>query len=407
VNPPRLLLLLAQSPFDASSGAALSMRGMATLLARAGWQVRSLATTATENAADHAALLHARHAGVWRTESLAPRTPAMRASIDGVEHLLLLVAPEHSRTWQREVGPAYDAAYAALLAEWRPDIVLTFGGNADDQQRRNAARGAGARVVFALHNLAYLHPGSPAPALAALQEPLHLLAPSHFVAKRYEAAVGRRVNVLSPPIDVAEARADAHEPVFALFVNPEPAKGLMFIATLAARLGRERPDIPLLVVEGRGRAEHFLAAGRRAGVDLARFPNVLISPGGVQTRELFANARVLLMPSVWEEPAGRLALEALVNGVPALVSERGGLPEMVGNAGTVLPLPATLTMDTRAPVPVADTDAWFDMLVRIADDDAFHHALSMRARSEADARLTDAAQVAAVAAFFGRLLVGS
>ena len=404
MNPPRLLLLLAQSPFDASSGAALSMRGIATLLARAGWQVRCLATTATENAADHAALLRTRHAGAWRAETIAPHTAAMRAQIDGVEHLLLKVAPEHSRTWQREVGPAYDATYARLLADWRPDVVLTFGGDSDDQQRRHAARNAGARVVFALHNLAYLHPDAPALARAALQEPLILLAPSRFVATRYAAAVGRTVEVLPPPIDVAEVRADAHEPVFALFVNPEPAKGLMFMATLAARLGRERPDIPLLVVEGRGRAEHFLAAGRRAGEDLARFPNVLISPGGVQTRDLFANARVLLMPSVWEEPAGRLALEALVNGVPALVSERGGLSEMVGNAGTVLPLPVTLTMDTRVPVPVADTDAWFDMLVRIADDDAFHHALSLRARNEAEARLTDAAQVEAVAACFGGLL---
>ena len=43
-----LLLLLAQSPCDAASGAAISMRHMACLLAKAGWQVRALSTDLSE-----------------------------------------------------------------------------------------------------------------------------------------------------------------------------------------------------------------------------------------------------------------------------------------------------------------------------------------------------------------------
>jgi hypothetical protein len=33
---------------------------------------------------------------------------------------------------------------------------------------------------------------------------------------------------------------------------------------------------------------------------------------------------------VWEEPFGRVAAEAMINSIPALVSERGSLPDVVG-----------------------------------------------------------------------------
>ncbi|MEO7653426.1 MAG: hypothetical protein ABIZ80_23450 [Bryobacteraceae bacterium] len=33
-------------------------------------------------------------------------------------------------------------------------------------------------------------------------------------------------------------------------------------------------------------------------------------------RDIFQNARILLVPSVWEEPSVRVAAEALVNGIP-------------------------------------------------------------------------------------------
>ena len=378
---PRLLLLMGQSPFDPSSGAAQSMRSTATLLARAGWAVRCLATTATENGSENVELLLHRFGG-----ALQRKSGVLLGQLDRVEYQLFAVQPNRGRDWQQDVGVAYNHCYAKLLADWQPQVLLTFGGDAEDAERREQARAAGVRVVFALHNLAYLHPDAPESAREAMYEPQYLLAPSQFMASAYERALGRPVDVLPPPIDWADLLAPKRSPVFVTFVNPEPAKGLMFMATLAARLGRERPDVPLLIIEGRGKAEHFLAAGWRAGVDLARMPNILISPGGVRPKDIFANARVLLMPSVWDEPAGRLAIEAMVNGVPALVSDRGGLAEMVGAAGTALPVPADLTMDTRQPVPHAAVQRWLDLLLRLVDEPALYDEFAERARDEAALR---------------------
>jgi glycosyltransferase involved in cell wall biosynthesis len=44
---------------------------------------------------------------------------------------------------------------------------------------------------------------------------------------------------------------------------------------------------------------------------------------------LWQGARALIVPSIWEEPFGLVVLEAWAHGRPALVANRGGLPEIV------------------------------------------------------------------------------
>jgi glycosyltransferase involved in cell wall biosynthesis len=46
--------------------------------------------------------------------------------------------------------------------------------------------------------------------------------------------------------------------------------------------------------------------------------------------DYFALTRILVVPSVWEEPFGRVAPEAMINGIPPLVSNRGSLPHVIG-----------------------------------------------------------------------------
>ena len=86
-------------------------------------------------------------------------------------------------------------------------------------------------------------------------------------------------------------------------------------------------------------------------------------------RGVYAQARVLLMPSVWEEAFGRTVIEAQLNGLPVLASNRGALPETVGNGG--------LTLDPHAPVEVW-AEALRDVLARHASFSAAaqHRALA-------------------------------
>lgn len=66
--------------------------------------------------------------------------------------------------------------------------------------------------------------------------------------------------------------------------------------------------------------------------------NKYVVPRGVEllghlpytdTLDFIARATLVIVPSVWEEPFGRVALEAQMLGVPVVTTNRGGLPEIV------------------------------------------------------------------------------
>jgi len=108
------------------------------------------------------------------------------------------------------------------------------------------------------------------------------------------------------------------------------------------------------------------------GFDLRRHEGIMIAGAVPKPRDIFTNTRALLVPSAWEEPSGRVVAEALVNGVPPLVSDRGGLAESCNGAGFVLPLPSDLTGDTSRPVSAEAVEPWIDVISQIAFDEAFY-----------------------------------
>lgn len=56
-------------------------------------------------------------------------------------------------------------------------------------------------------------------------------------------------------------------------------------------------------------------------------------------KSIYAETAVLLAPSLGFESWGRVATEAVMNGIPVLASTTGGLPEAVGSGGIVLDPP--------------------------------------------------------------------
>ena len=52
---------------------------------------------------------------------------------------------------------------------------------------------------------------------------------------------------------------------------------------------------------------------------------------------LMAGARVTAMPSIWPEPFGIVAVESISLGVPVVASQLGGIPEIVGEYGSITP----------------------------------------------------------------------
>ena len=80
---------------------------------------------------------------------------------------------------------------------------------------------------------------------------------------------------------------------------------------------------------------HLTLAGEIQSEDIdARMQEIEGDPrfdylGFVDPTELLERVDVLVVPSDWPEPFGRIVIEAYLNGVPVLASNSGGLPEIV------------------------------------------------------------------------------
>jgi glycosyltransferase involved in cell wall biosynthesis len=167
-------------------------------------------------------------------------------------------------------------------------------------------------------------------------------------------------------------------PQYVTLVNPEPRKGIHVFARIAEVLSRRRPDIPLLIVEGAGKANLL----PQLGIDLSGLKNLRIMPNAPDARGFHAMTKLLVMPSLMEN-AGLVAMEAMVNGIPVLASNRGGLPETIGDAGLVLDVPARYTPDTRDVPTAEEVEPWVEAIIRLWDDSAEYERWSQAARERA------------------------
>lgn len=98
-----------------------------------------------------------------------------------------------------------------------------------------------------------------------------------------------------------------------------------------ARLRAQVPDAPKLILAGHPTAASARWEARANEPPLAGHVEITgyVHPG--RKIELFANARMLVLPS-YEEGFGLPVLEAMACGVPVVVSSRGSLPEVAGGA---------------------------------------------------------------------------
>jgi glycosyltransferase involved in cell wall biosynthesis len=70
--------------------------------------------------------------------------------------------------------------------------------------------------------------------------------------------------------------------------------------------------------------------------DASLLPNVTVlgRVGPPEALELLRRSRVVVIPSLWDEPAGLVALESMATGTPVVAYDRGGLAEYVTAAGS-------------------------------------------------------------------------
>lgn len=163
---------------------------------------------------------------------------------------------------------------------------------------------------------------------------------------------------------------------------------VMFVGRMIAEKGPDvliraaqhlaRPDVEYFLVGSQGFARDAPLSAYEQ--ELRRLAAEATAESGADIRfepfvdrsslpDLLRSADLLVVPSRWAEPSGLTAAEGLATGVPVIVSRVGGLPDVVGSAGVL--------------VPPDDPAALADAIAVLADDPDARWRMSQRARAHA------------------------
>jgi len=154
-----------------------------------------------------------------------------------------------------------------------------------------------------------------------------VIANSRFMSNVLTHWFDANVKVVYPFIDYfsVRSRLSRKEQQYITFINPIPLKGVEIFIRICQRM-RNRWFICL------GKTPRLFEYKRI----FAKLNNICHLNWVKDIRVIYSKTRILLVPSVWPEPFGRVCVEAMINSIPPLVSNRGALPEIVKNYGIII-----------------------------------------------------------------------
>ncbi|MEL6891290.1 MAG: glycosyltransferase family 4 protein [Actinomycetota bacterium] len=186
-------------------------------------------------------------------------------------------------------------------------------------------------------------------------------------------------NFLPPTVGADDARGGATDGAVDREVDVEPLLAKLPAEPFVAYVGDFRSvkgfDLLLEAYERAGIGRQLVAVGKRwpssptevpDGVHLhENWPNVAV-------RRMFERAHVTVVPSLWAEPFGIVAIEAMAAGTPVVAAGHGGLVDIVDHGATGLL------------VEPGDADAFADALRRLEREPELVGRLGDAARSAAE-----------------------
>lgn len=178
-----------------------------------------------------------------------------------------------------------------------------------------------------------------------------VMAISEFVATAVKEFYRRESVVIRPPVERDQYEVGVRTERYITMVRGHTVKGAEFFIDLAKRL----PDKRFLLC---GICDpHILAA-------IKQVPNINWCWQKRDMREVYSQTAIYLAPVVWAEPFGRTLVEAMINGIPIIGSDRGAVPEILGPS-FVLPL---------------DLDRWCEAIVKYLEDREYYRSASEKLR---------------------------
>jgi glycosyltransferase involved in cell wall biosynthesis len=282
---------------------------------------------------------------------------------------------------------------AAQVREFAPDWLLVSSEDVSHTLLREAARSAPGRLIYLAHTPQFFPFGEASwhrdPAAAeAVRQAAAVIVISHAMADYVAMHLGREAILVHPPIYEVPSTAsgDREEPstesgdepnapslssIPMAMINPCAVKGISIFLALADLLPAEQ----FAALPGWGTTAHDLE-------QLRARPNIAVWPRVQRIDDFFSHVKVLLVPSLWLEGFGLVVMEAMLDEVPVIASNSGGLPE--AKAGTDFVIPVRLIKsyepvfdDRNMPrplLPPQDIAPWLEALRVLLEDSAVYQS---------------------------------
>ena len=259
-------------------------------------------------------------------------------------------------------NPWMGARVQRQLEKLKPDVVFTHALQGFSVAVWGVARKLGIKVVHMVHDHALICPGTAmtrgavscekpctsCQIYSSLREsiavmPDAIVAPSQLVLDRHrrfgwfhqvktQVVVGNALPADWPEAPIGRAMPGSENPrpmVFGFIGRLDPSKGA---DTLVAAASQFSSDQCLVKLAGGGDSKALMAS-------FTGNPGVISFCGVVNAAEFLAGIDVLVMISRAHETFCNVVMEAACLGIPAIVSDRGALPERVfqGQSGWIIP----------------------------------------------------------------------
>jgi GT2 family glycosyltransferase len=199
--------------------------------------------------------------------------------------------------------------------------------------------------------------------LTVMQNIDYPVVTSEFLRRRYWDSIGLVCKLLPRAFDWEHARVPCRDPKLVFVLASDSTGESLVSAKIVERLGRTRPDIPVVTLgqdwKIRGPADGICATPATRFQDVER----PLTPSDV-----YSAAKILVVPALGHELFDRTVAEAMINGIPVVISNRGALPELVESAALVLDIPACYQPRSTQTPRADDISHWVECIVRLWDD---------------------------------------
>lgn len=369
---PRILWVCAYCLLDTTSGGAMSVKKILHQLRKSGYLVEILGATNFDNAV---ALDQLKYLKKAISDQTNPEIKFLEIEDDGITHRLVRTRTTQRQLMNTEESNLLFTLYVDFLERFKPDLIFFYGGTLIELLITAEARARNIPSVAYLVNENYQ-------GTRWCRDVDLIITDTAATSNYYQKKYGFNPKPIGKFIEFGDIVPKDHQRTHLTFVNPEWAKGGAIVAVLAILLNEQRPDIPIEVVESRGDWTKMLEEVSRQVFNktISNLDNVKIQKNTSKMYDVYGRSRCLIAPSLWRESGARVLAEAMINGIPALISDVGGNREMTGPGGIVLEIPKDCFERPYNKIPpMKSFNSIITTVKRLWDDKEFYSAKSAQA----------------------------